>query len=427
MTTVVSLNGAHVPPEQAVVSVFDRGFLYGDSVYEVIRTYRGVPFEMEAHLSRLAGSAERLAMALPVPLETIAAETIAAHRSSKNAESYLRIVVTRGSGEIGLDIALAKDPMRIVIVQALKPLPKDVYETGATISLVSVRRNLREAVDPLAKTGNYLNSILALAEARRKGGIEAVMLDHQGHVTEGASSNVFAAKGGVLMTPPLEVGLLKGITRDVIFEAARRAGIRVVEAPIDERTLRSADEVFITSSIREIVPVARIDDTLIGGGKPGPLYPRLRSGFDALVAEYVLARIGAKEEWLKAFVELHKGVAGTVHRLKEGVLVLESAMNIPPPVQEATRRIPRGKGMAGLAWERNEAVTTCNLKTDESGAVKPGARAVDAQAAIAIPVASKDGSVCAVVGVAFPEERAFEPAAIARLSAAARTLPAESP
>jgi branched-chain amino acid aminotransferase len=287
MSTRVCLNGEIVTPERALVSVFDRGFLYGDSVYEVVRTYQGVPFELEAHLERLFGSAERIGMSLPVPLPTIADEAMSTHAATGNAESYLRIVVTRGAGEIGLDPALAESPTRIVIAQALKTPVAEVYTEGARIVLVSVRRNLRTAIDPMAKTGNYLNSVLAVAEARRKGGFEAVMLDHKDLVTEGASSNVFMVIGGVVLTPPLDVGILKGVTREVVLRAAKKEGLRILEVPINEETLKGADEVFITSSIREIVPVVEVDETKIGDGRPGPVVKRLRAAFLAYVAAYV--------------------------------------------------------------------------------------------------------------------------------------------
>jgi branched-chain amino acid aminotransferase len=287
MSTLVCLNGELVPPERAVVSIFDRGFLYGDSVYEVIRTYHGVPFELDAHLERLSSSAERIGMSLPVALEKISEETRRTHAASGNAESYLRIIVTRGSGEIGLDPALAESPSRIVIAQPLKPPAPETYLEGARIALVSIRRNLRTAIDPLAKTGNYLNSVLAVAEARRKGGFEAVMLDHQDLVTEGASSNIFVVIGGVIFTPPLEVGILKGVTRAVVFRVAEKEGLRVLEVPIGEETLKRADEVFITSSIREIVPIVHVDDAVIGAGRPGLIVKRIREGFAKYVEDYV--------------------------------------------------------------------------------------------------------------------------------------------
>jgi branched-chain amino acid aminotransferase len=287
MTSRVSLNGRIVPPEEAVVSIFDRGFLYGDSVYEVVRTYRGVPFEMDAHLVRLTGSAGRIGMALPVSTAQIATEVEETHRATGNAESYIRIVVTRGAGEIGLDPSLATDPLRVIVAQTLKTPPPEVYERGVTLALVSVRRNLRDAIDPAAKTGNYLNSVMAVAEARARGAFEAVMLDHRDFITEGASSNIFAVIGGVVFTPPLDVGILKGVTRGVVFEVARRAGLRVLEAPMTEVMLKQADEAFITSTIREIVPVVRVDDEAIGGGAVGPTVTKIRQGFAAYVEEYI--------------------------------------------------------------------------------------------------------------------------------------------
>jgi branched-chain amino acid aminotransferase len=290
MGTIVSLNGVLTAPEAARVSVFDRGFLYGDSVYEVVRTYSGVPFEMDAHLARLESSAHRIGMRLPVPLAQFAAEAAEAHAASGNPDSYLRIVSTRGAGPLGLDPRLAEDPTRMVLAMPLNPPGPEAYRDGVGIALVSVRRNLRDAIDPQAKTGNYLNSVMALAEAKARGAYEAVMLDHRDYVTEGASSNVFCVMGETVLTPPLDVGILEGITRAAVFKVCRQAGLRVLELPLTAAALEAADEVFITSSIREIVPVVRVDATPVGSGTPGAMYRRIRTLFDAYVAEYVAAR-----------------------------------------------------------------------------------------------------------------------------------------
>lgn len=290
MGTVVSLNGNLMGADEARISVFDRGFLYGDSVYEVVRTYQGVPFELDAHLARLESSARRIGMRLPAPLETFAAEVAQTHAASGNDDSYVRIVSTRGSGPLGLDPGLAENPVRMVIAMPLSPPAPEVYRDGAAVALVSVRRNLRDAIDPQAKTGNYLNSVMALAEAKQRGAYEAVMLDHRDYVTEGASSNVFAVMGDRVLTPPLDVGILEGITRSVVLKVCAKAGLRVLELPLTEAALLTADEVFITSSIREIVPIVRIDDSKIGAGAPGPVYARIRTLFDAYVADYVAAR-----------------------------------------------------------------------------------------------------------------------------------------
>jgi len=290
MGTVVSLNGDLVAPEEARISIFDRGFLYGDSVYEVVRTYRGVPFELDDHLARLESSAARIGMRLPVPIETFAAEVAQTHAASGNEDSYIRIVSTRGSGTLGLDPRLAENPVRMVIAMPLSPPPPEVYAEGAAGALVSVRRNLRDAIDPQAKTGNYLNSVMALAEAKQRGAYEAVMLDHRDYVTEGASSNVFAVMGDRVLTPPLDVGILEGITRRVVMRVCAQGGLRVLELPLTQAALETADEVFITSSIREIVPIVKVDDRTIGAGRPGPAYTKIRGLFDAYVAAYVAAR-----------------------------------------------------------------------------------------------------------------------------------------
>jgi branched-chain amino acid aminotransferase len=293
MTTVVCLDGALVPPEEASISIFDRGFLYGDSVYEVLRAYRGVPFELEAHLERLAGSAARIAMALPVETSVLVSDIQASLKAGGNPDAYLRVVVTRGGGKIGLDPALAQNPRRIVIAQnvaEMVPAPT-AYTDGVEMALVDVRRNLREAIDPEAKTGNYLNSVLAVAEARKRGAYEALMLDHRGLITEGSSSNVFLVIGGLVLTPPVAAGILRGVTRRVVLEAAAKAKLRTLEVPLSADTLEQVEEMFLTSSIREVVPVTRIDGKAIGDGRPGPVTRRVQQLFRQSVDEYVAARL----------------------------------------------------------------------------------------------------------------------------------------
>jgi branched-chain amino acid aminotransferase len=282
MGTVVSLDGEILGLEAARVSVLDRGFLYGDSVYEVIRTYGGVPFALDRHLERLARSAERLAIPLPVDLATFAREAQHALAASGNAESYLRLVITRGAGELGLDPALAEAPLRLALVMPLRTPPPEVYR-GAEAAVVSVRRTPKDSLDPAAKSGNYLNSIVALQEAKRRGAYEAILLDHAGHVTEGASSNVFCVFDRTIFTPPLEAGILPGITRAVLLEEARAQGLRALELPLTAEALAAADELFISSTIRELVPIVRLDGRPVGAGAPGPMYARLRALFEAHV------------------------------------------------------------------------------------------------------------------------------------------------
>jgi branched-chain amino acid aminotransferase len=280
---IVNIDGTLVPPEQAFVSVFDRGFLYGDSVYEVIRTYRGVPFELEAHLARLERSAALIALTLPWTRERLKAEVGRTLLAAQNAESYLRVVVTRGGGEIGVDPGLARGEKVILIAKELTTPPPEAYSRGVKLALVDVRRNLREAIDPAAKTGNYLNSVLAMKQAKERGAFEALLLDREGRVTEAATANVFIVKEGALVTPPLAVGILEGLTRRRVLELAREAGLRASESDLRPADLFAADEVFITSTTRELVPVVAIleggSERPIGDGTVGPVARRLLEDF----------------------------------------------------------------------------------------------------------------------------------------------------
>ncbi|HEX9288204.1 MAG TPA: aminotransferase class IV [Anaeromyxobacteraceae bacterium] len=294
MTTLVNMDGNLVPPSQAMVSVFDRGFLYGDSVYEVVRTYRQRPFELDLHLARLRRSAERLALVLPWDEERTRAEivrTLAASRGGDvpdpaaapwNAgERSLRVIMTRGAGEVGLDPALAVDPRAIVIAAPLRAPPAAAYGEGVACRIVGVRHDAPEAPDATAKTGAHLANVLAVAEARQGGAHEALLLDRDGFVTEGASSNVFAVRAGRLETPPLAIGILEGVTRGIVLALARDAGIEAREARLRPGDLASANELFITSTAREILPVTRLDGSEVGSGGVGALTTRLHALFRA--------------------------------------------------------------------------------------------------------------------------------------------------
>jgi len=290
MTTKVLLNGVLVEPADAKVSVFDRGFLYGDSVYEVVRTYDGRPFALGQHLQRLAWSAERIGMGLPVPVATIRAEVEACLAAAANPDSYIRIVVTRGAGEIGLDPALAVDPVRLVIVRTLPQQDPHLYEDGAKVALVVPMREPTDTTpDGSPKTGNYLPNVLAVGEAKRRGAYEALLVDRDGRVLEGASSNVFVVRGGALTTPPLSEGILEGITRKHVLGIAAELGVPTTEAPLHAADLRAADEVFITSTVREIVPVTDLDGARIGDGRPGPLTRRITETFRARARAHAAA------------------------------------------------------------------------------------------------------------------------------------------
>ncbi len=295
MPTVVNLDGTLLPPEQAKVSVFDRGFLYGDSVYEVVRTYGGRPFELGRHLARLRHSADRVGLEPRWDAARTTAEierTLEASRGGDapdpaaapwNAgERYVRVVMTRGAGEIGLDPALAVNPVAVVIVQPLAGPPARAYADGVKAAIVGVRRASPQAIDPSAKTGAHLPHVLALREAREVGGYEALLLDDRGFVTEGSSSNVFAVRAGRVRTPPLAAGILEGVTRGVVLRLAREIGVAAEEVPLRPEDLEAADEVFITSTIREIVPVTRMGERIVGDGRPGPVTHRLHQAFRRL-------------------------------------------------------------------------------------------------------------------------------------------------
>ena len=295
MTIRVNIDGNIVPPEEAMVPVFDRGFLYGDSVYEVIRTYGGRPFEEEAHLARLHHSADRIGLSPKWDAARTAREiarTLEAARGGDvpdpqaapwNAgERYVRVVMTRGAGEIGLDPALAVDPVALVVVQPIAGPPAAAYHDGVAAAIVGVRRAAPEAIDPSAKTGAHLPNVLAVREARAAGAYEALLLDGAGFVTEGSSSNVFAVSVGALVTPPLAAGILEGVTRGVVLRLARGLGLAAEERPLRPEALEGAEEVFITSTIREIVPVTRLGGRPVGKGHPGPVTRRLHAAFRAL-------------------------------------------------------------------------------------------------------------------------------------------------
>jgi branched-chain amino acid aminotransferase len=282
MTTLVSLDGRIVPPEAAQVSVFDRGFLYGDSVFEVLRSYGGVLFGFEEHLERLARSA-RLALIDFSDVELLRREILACVRATGNAETYLRIVVTRGTGKaLGLDPALATAARRVVIATDVPVMPRAMYERGIAVITYRTQRVSEGTSAAGAKLGNYLLSILATHEAHARGAEEALILDARGHVVEGTTSNVFLVRDGSLVTPPEEAGLLAGITRGKVLELAREMGLPVALRTFAPAELASADEVFITSSIRELVPVIAFDGVSAGQGRPGVLTRRLLDAYRAL-------------------------------------------------------------------------------------------------------------------------------------------------
>jgi branched-chain amino acid aminotransferase len=286
MSIRVHVDGHICLPEAAKVSVFDRGFLYGDSVYETIGTVRGRLFALSDHLDRLARSAERLALRLPPrsEIEQAILDTVAA---AGNPESRVRVMVTRGGGKLDLDPASAGEPRLVVIAGPLGGPTDEMYDRGVAVAIVSVTRNLPGAIDPAIKSGNYLNNVLALSEARRRPGVhEAILLSASGSVAEGASSNVFAVKDGEILTPALSVGILEGVTRGKVLQLARAAGIACREVEfLGADELRAADEIFLTSAARAVLPVTEIDGRPVGGGSPGPVTRRVMQAYARLTEE----------------------------------------------------------------------------------------------------------------------------------------------
>lgn len=280
---IVWIDGQRVPPERALVSVFDRGFLYGDSVFETLRTYRGEAFALQAHVERLAASAARVYIEIPVPRAQVSAEVEEAVRTSGFAECYVRVMITRGVAALGLDPITSKHPLRVMIVAPLTPPPRRDYAHGiAAVSFASSRpADSTEAEG--AKIGNYLVAVLAQKKAREQGAKEALIVGPGGRVLEGATSNLFWLEGTVLCTVPISAGILPGITRAKILQVAAQTGLSVEERVPKLETLHHADAVFISSSIREMLSVVRLDDVTIGTGSVHPRVRRLHEDFRAAV------------------------------------------------------------------------------------------------------------------------------------------------
>jgi len=287
MGTLLNVEGRLVPPEQAFVPVLDRGFLYGDSVYEVVRTYGGRVFELGRHLKRMERSAARIGLALP-PRERIETELFRTIDAAGNAESYARIIVTRGEGRFGLAPHLAEGLNRLIyLVRPLEPPAPEQYERGLQMAVTRIRRNPPQALDPALKTGNYLNSVLALRESHAAGADDALMLDIEGRVTEASTSNVFFVQRGAIVTAPLTLGMLDGVTRGLVIEIARGEGFSVREEPHGIEALAGADEAFVTSSLREVMAVTSLvlldgdepERRVVANGKPGPITRQLHAAF----------------------------------------------------------------------------------------------------------------------------------------------------
>lgn len=300
MTVRVNVNGTISDGATAAISVFDHGFLYGEGVYETLRTYHGEPFLFASHMQRLRASAARIQLGVPLTddeflnrsLDTMAAAGLGRTRSGAVAEAYVRILYTRGIGELTYDPAATPTPSVVIIAKPLPVPSDDQFRDGVKVCMVEgIIRNHPQSVSPLIKSNNLLNNALGMQQALRKGGVEGVFRNYKGELTECSQSNLFIVTDGVVRTPPLEAGLLAGITRGFVLEIANAIGVAAEETTLRDEDLFSADEAFFTSTTKELMPIVQVDDRTIGAGRPGPVTQKLLTEFRRRADEMTTAVI----------------------------------------------------------------------------------------------------------------------------------------
>ncbi len=267
---LIYVNGQYYSEEEAKVSVLDHGYLYGDGVFEGIRMYSGCIFKLKEHIDRLYDSARAIMLHIPMEKSEMESAIVETVRKNGLSDGYIRVVVSRGVGDLGLDPRKCPNPTVVIIADKIKLYPEELYQNGLSIITVPTRRNIPEALNPQIKSLNYLNNILAKIEAIHRGYEEALMLNQEGYVAECTGDNIFMLKGRALITPPTSVGVLKGITARTVMEIAMDMGLEVREERFTRYDLYTADEVFLTGTAAEIIPVVRIDDRPIRDGRPGP-------------------------------------------------------------------------------------------------------------------------------------------------------------
>jgi len=283
MTQLVNIDGKLFAPEDAKISVFDHGFLFGDSVYDTMRTYGGRVFLLDEHMQRLENSARMLYLKLPLTAEELKSEILRTVHASSNPECYVRLMVTRGVGKIGLDIRLCKNTSTVILVQPLEPPLARFYQEGVPVTIVTVRRNDPRALNPKMKSSNLINNILAYHEAAESGAFEGILCNPSGFVAEATGSNIFLIRDHVLLTPPPEAGLLEGVTRALVLDLATKKKIPFVEKNITPEEFKQAEECFLTSTTKAILPVRSIDSARLSP-VPGPVTRQLMDAYDAFVA-----------------------------------------------------------------------------------------------------------------------------------------------
>lgn len=283
MGLVIYLNGEYVQKEEAKVSVFDHGLLYGDGVFEGIRSYNGRVFRLDEHLQRLYDSAKVIRLTIPLSPEEMKEKILETLRRNGLRDAYIRVVVTRGPGDLGLDPdKCCKEGFVFIITDKIVLYDDEYYKNGLSVITVPTRRNVPEALNPRIKSLNYLNNIMAKIEAKNSNVIEAIMLNSDGYVVECTGDNIFIVKNGALYTPPTYIGALEGITRDAVMELARNMGIKVEERIFNRYEVFIADECFLTGTAAEIIPVVKVDGRIIGDGRPGNITKKLTEEFRKL-------------------------------------------------------------------------------------------------------------------------------------------------
>jgi branched-chain amino acid aminotransferase len=283
MPLKVFIGGKLYDKADAKISVYDHGLLYGDGVFEGLRSYHGKVFRLSEHLKRLWQSAKAIYLEIPLSQDEVSAAIYQTLKANQIVDGYIRLVVTRGAGSLGLDPNKTSDPQVIVIADHIALYPAELYDHGLEIITASTMRNHPAALSPRIKSLNYLNNILAKIEGLQSGCIEALMLNHKGEIAECTGDNIFLVRDKVLLTPPIDAGILEGVTRDAVIELAIAAGIRVREIPLTRHDVYIADEVFLTGTAAEVIPVVNVDKRKIGGGLPGPITRDLIERFHKLV------------------------------------------------------------------------------------------------------------------------------------------------
>lgn len=281
----IYIDGQFYPKDQAKVSVFDHGLLYGDGIFEGTRAYNGRVFEFDAHIDRLYDSAKAIALEIPLTKDEMKEAHLETLRKNQLTDAYIRTVVTRGVGDLGLDPRKCERPTVIIIADRISMYPPELYEEGLKIITVPTRRNLPETVNPMIKSLNYLNNILAKIEANLGGAAEAIMLNQEGYVAECTGDNIFLIKGKTLATPPASFGALKGITRGRVMKLAAEMGLEVVEMALTRYDVYVADECFLTGTAAEVIPVVEVDGRKIGDGKPGVYSKKLKEAYHKYAME----------------------------------------------------------------------------------------------------------------------------------------------